>query len=205
MASQCPKCGQPVDEDYVCCAGVEFQWKCLSCQKRNRGFALPFGRCALCGGELVRVDDKGPSDDAGGSALREAFEIEISAFHFYRRLAEAVDDPETSDFFKELSEMEREHATELQEKYHLHLDNEEIFRDTGHPLPQPFFEDLRFFADTGDIRRLYESAIALEKKTLDFFTKKAQELSGMKVKELYLELAAEERNHISLLESERDK
>lgn len=205
MGSQCPKCHQPVEEDLICCAGIEFQWKCAECHKRSRGFVLPFGRCPLCGGKVIVVDEEKVTDDARVLALREAFQIEVSAYHFYRRLSEAVDDPETSDFFEGMSQMERDHASELSQKYHLHLEEAAIFRDLGWPLPQPFFEDLCFFAETGDQRRLYDCAISLEKKTLHFFLQRAKVLPSNKERDLYLELAAEEKEHIALLESERDK
>lgn len=137
-------------------------------------------------------------------ALQEAFQIEVESHHFYRRLAEAVDDPEASDFFESLSQMEKDHAEEISKKYHLHP-SADLFQDTGKPLPHPFFEPLRFFADTGNFRRLYDSAISLEKKTLDFFEKNAKTLPPGKERDLYLELAAEEEGHIALLESQRDR
>src|SRR3989338_6887562 len=171
MASQCPKCHQWLEEDYVCCPGIEFQWRCSSCQKRTKGFAIPFGQC-LCGGSLVRVDDKYPLSQEKILVLQEAFQIEINAVHFYRRLANAVDDPQVSDFFESMSDMEKEHAKELNDKYHLHLD-ETTFKNTDHPLPQAFSDELSFFADTGDLKRLYNSAIALENKTLTFFLEKS--------------------------------
>src|SRR3989338_412400 len=128
MGSQCPRCHQPVDEDLVCCAGIEFQWRCEQCHKRSRGFAVPFGRCELCGGNLARIGEEPPS---GGRllALQEAFQIEVSSHLFYRRLAKAVEDPQIGDFFETLAEKEREHANELNEKYHLHL-GEGMFCDS---------------------------------------------------------------------------
>ena len=50
MPSTCPKCRQVVAEDIVCCAELRYTWKCTSCAKLSTGFALPFGRCFLCGG-----------------------------------------------------------------------------------------------------------------------------------------------------------
>lgn len=205
MASQCPKCHQPLDEDYVCCAGIEFQWRCSLCQKRTRGFAIPFGKC-LCGGDLIRLDEieqKEVLPQERVLALQEAFQIEVNAHLFYRHLADAVEDPQVSDFFETMSDMEKEHAQELNEKYHLHL-KEESFQNIDHPLPKKYFESLRSFADTGNLRHLYDCAIDLEKGTLNFFLSKSDSLSG-KEKELYLELAAEEREHIAMLESERDR
>lgn len=203
MASQCPQCHQVLDEDYVCCAGIEFQWTCTKCHKRSRGFAIPFGRCPLCGGELLRMVEDEKFDPGRVLIVQAAIQIEISSCLFYHRLAEAVDDPQASDFFESLALMEREHAIELSEKYHVHL-AEEAFRDTGHSLPQPFFEDLCFFADTGDIKRLFNCAINLERRTLEFFLKKSKEIPAGVERRLYLELAAEEEEHIALLESQRD-
>ncbi|MBI2501154.1 MAG: hypothetical protein HYW02_06795 [Deltaproteobacteria bacterium] len=203
MPSQCPKCHEVLDEDYVCCAGVEFQWRCKDCCKRSRGFAIPFGQCELCGGSLEKICEESPSD-ARIAILQEAFQIEVGSSLFYQRLAEAVDDPESADFFEEMAEMEREHASELSKKYHLHL-GDRVFQDTGRPLPYPFFEDLCFFNESGEIRRLFDCAIRLEKKTLTFFENKVPLIPEGRERELYQELAAEEREHIVLLESRRDR
>ncbi|HSA60491.1 MAG TPA: ferritin family protein [bacterium] len=203
MASQCPKCHQPVDEDYICCAGIEFQWRCNRCRKRTRGFAIPFGKC-LCGGDLTRIEGKESAVEERLLALQQAFQIEVEAVHFYHHLAEAVDDPQVSDFFENMSRMEKEHAQELNEKYHLHVD-EEGFLDAKGPIPRPFFDDLRFFSETGDLRSLYNCAITLEMRTLNFFLEKSKTLPEGAERLLYEELAAEEREHIAILESERDR
>lgn len=204
MASQCPKCHRALEEDYICCAGVEFQWVCVKCYKRSRGFVIPFGACNMCGGSLERSDvDEHPSQGRL-LALQEAIQLEINAVHFYHRLAEAVDDPQTSDFFESLSEMEKGHAKELCERYHVDL-KDDIYADHGGALPTPFFDDVSVFANTGDVSRLYDCAISLEKKTRDFFLEKAELMAAGPEKTLYLELAAEEGEHIALLESERDR
>lgn len=204
MATQCPKCHQVVGEDYICCANIEFQWLCESCHKRSRGFVMPFGQCSLCGGALQKSELPEHPSKKSLLALQEAIQIEINAYHFYHHLAEATDDPETSDFFESLSAMEKEHAEELSQKYHIHLEPS-IFGETDRPLPEPFFEHLCFFASTGDVNRLYDCAIALEKRTLDFFLRNSKNFALGAEKDLYLELAAEEREHITLLESQRDR
>lgn len=205
MPSQCPKCHQSVEEDYICCADVEFQWKCRSCQKRSRGFAIPFGQCSLCGGELEMMEGKESLKDDQVHLIQEAIQIEITGFHFYRRLSDIVDDPQTSDFFASLSDMEREHIEELSQKYHIHLTESEIMVPVHELLPRPFFEGLCCFEDSGDVTRLYDCAISLEKRTLDFYTDRAKFFPQGEIQNLCLELAAEEREHIQLLESERDR
>ena len=204
MASQCPKCHEPLDEEGICCAGIEFQWRCVSCYKRTRGFAVPFGRCELCGGTLERLSGKNAETDARILALQEAFQIEVSSHLFYRRLAAAVDDPQVSDFFESLAEQEREHALELERKYHIHLGRDPL-RYSGGRLPYPFFDDLCFFANSGEVSRLFDCAIALEKRTQQFFVEKAAQFAAGALQDLYRELAAEEEGHVTLLETEKER
>lgn len=204
MATQCPKCHEFVEEDYVCCANIEFQWVCQSCHKRSRGFALPFGQCPLCGGHLQQDLPEDHPSQASITALQEAMQIELNAYHYYQRLAAATQDSKRKNFFQNISEMEREHAEELSTKYHLNL-GEIAFRKTSHPMPKSFQDSLHAFNKTGDLKALYNCAIDFEKKGHDFFSKKATELSKGKERDLYLELAAEEEEHIALLETERDR
>ena len=73
-AMLCPKCHRPLegDEEYICCADSELQWRCTDCGKVSEGFAFPYGMCPYCGGKLevgdpARVEDgQGP----GGHPLR---------------------------------------------------------------------------------------------------------------------------------------
>jgi hypothetical protein len=52
MPSSCPKCRRVIEEDEICCAQVRYTWRCKSCFKLTSGFAVPYGKCFLCGGEL---------------------------------------------------------------------------------------------------------------------------------------------------------
>lgn len=205
MPSQCPKCHQMLDEDYVCCADIEFQWLCSSCHKRTRGFALPFGCCPSCGGKIAM--DQGIEwlkKDEGLALLQEAIQIEISGYHFYRRLACLVKDPQRKEFFQSLSDMEEGHAGELAQKYHINLLKEELFSDTHTQLPTDLFDGLTNFEKTGDMKKLYDIAIGLETKAHQFFLDKSKTLKSEDLKELCLELAAEEKDHAEMLEAEKD-
>ena len=53
MPSACPKCHRVLDQDEICCAQIRYTWKCKQCHKLSTGFALPYGKCFLCGGDLA--------------------------------------------------------------------------------------------------------------------------------------------------------
>jgi len=55
MPSNCPKCRRILEEDEICCAQVRYTWKCRKCHKLSTGFAVPYGKCFLCGGELEQI------------------------------------------------------------------------------------------------------------------------------------------------------
>ncbi len=206
MPSQCPKCHQVLDEDYVCCAGLEFQWKCQTCHKRSRGFALPFGACPSCGGTLMAdTGAEALKTDAGLALLHEALQIEISGICFYRHLAGTAAEPSVVEFFSSLAAMEEEHAQDLIAKYHLHVALEELLPSTTPPLPQSLFEGLSFYAKSGDVKHLYDTALILEHKARDYFRTKTASIASPHFRDLCQELASEEEEHIHLLESERDK
>ena len=58
MPSSCPKCRRVVEEDEICCAQVRYTWRCKSCFKLTSGFAVPYGKCFLCGGELELIQNR---------------------------------------------------------------------------------------------------------------------------------------------------
>jgi glutamate synthase (NADPH/NADH) small chain len=204
MASMCPKCHQPVDEDIVCCANLKITWKCGKCGKRSVGFAFPFGRCPMCGGALSQVDLPSVEGREEVEAVQTAIQFEMTAAAFYRHAAALAKDPGAREAFERFVEFEEGHRDELEEKYHVHPDPERP------RLADAFVRD-ELFAGVDDrdaVRqadRLYEIALGHERRTRDFFERKVKELPAGPARELYRELAMEEEEHISLLESERVK
>jgi len=204
MASMCPKCHQPVDEDIVCCAEIRITWKCQGCGKRSVGFAFPFGRCPMCGGHLAMADPAQIGSHAALEAVQTAIQFEVTAATFYRLAAGRARDAGTRAAFERLAEFEDGHREELEEKYHVHP-------DPGQPgLPKSFVRDVLFAGvdeqnAVAQADKLYEIAIGHETSTRDFFRKKAAELPEGSERELFRELAMEEEEHIALLEAERDK
>ncbi len=202
----CPKCHQPLEgeEQYICCAGQTLQWKCEKCDKVSEGFAFPYGQCPTCQGTLVRDAGAGPVDEDNEKAMeaiRTAFEIELGGGAYYRKAAQEAHDPALKDLFSRMSEMEDEHLETLQRRYHAQV-----------PPPSPDFETTRAAIFAGlehrpdDPANLLRVAIGFEERAVSFFSGHVQECpQGSVERELYEELAAEEREHVELLTLELER
>lgn len=206
MASRCPKCHEVVGDDVVCCAEVRYTWKCKACGKLSTGFVVPYGRCYLCGGEN-RVVEPYDGDDPGKVAVvREAMQYELDMFQFYRMGMKRTSDPQLRAVLEEMYRKEEDHLGELERKYHVHLDPS--LREASperEKLMQSFiFAGIDFDDDT-HVLQLYDKAIAMEKRTRDHFQARAAELPPGAEKEIYRELAAEEEDHVAMLETEREQ
>lgn len=177
MSVLCSVCHQSTEEANVCCDGIEYHDECTQCRRAIAGTPMVTGQCKL---------------------RQEIFWMEIEACHFYHRMASSVQDPDAKHFFETLSLMERDHAQELNERYHLHY-GEEVFQDTGKPLTHPFFYDTSSFANQRDIQALYQSAIHLEKTILNLFLERLESFPEGRERRLFLELAEEEKEHIQML------
>ncbi len=200
MPSTCPKCHQVLEEDYVCCADVTYTWKCTQCRKLSKGFVIPFGRCEGCGGSLEIVDDSAYRDAARLKPIQQALQAEMNAYSFYSMLAAESTDPDVRTLFASLSEMEREHLENLANKYHAHLEEESV--QTAHPkIRQIVLGGIEHVPARERLVTLYERAIEMERRARGFFLKQVEALEEGLEREIYRELAAEEDEHIALLES----
>jgi rubrerythrin len=201
MASQCPKCRLFVADDAVCCAGVGTTWKCQTCGKLSMGFVFPYGSCFLCGGPLRVVAAYQLTDPGRIEPIREAVQFEIDMYHFYRLAIERVSEPATRELLLDLRDREEEHLEELTAKYHVHLDPE-ILAPTARAedlLDRKLFEGIDFEVASG-IDELYRRAIELERRTQAHFERRAARMPSGVERELYRELAAEEVEHVAMLE-----
>lgn len=196
----CPKCQQPLDseESYICCAGATLQWRCQSCAKVSEGFAFPYGMCPHCGGRLEALKRGGVEGEAGLDAIRAAFQIELGGQAFYDRAAARVADPTLKELFGRFSAMEREHMDTLSRRYHVSM-----------PDPTAGFRVDVAAINAGvegridDPGTLFQAAITFEKRAVAFFTERARTVpAGSPEQQLYRELAAEEVEHVTLLETE---
>jgi len=198
--SICPRCKRPLEDEepYICCAGVELRWRCTECHKVSEGFAFPYGMCPHCKGKLELLERDAIADDAAMEAVRKAFEIELGGHAFYSRASRDAKDPELRELFGRFAEMEKEHMQTLSRRYHASL-----------PEPSTEFQLDRAAIFAGverkpeDPANLFRIAIAFEERAVDFFTREGERApDGSIERELYRELAAEEREHVALLTTE---
>lgn len=200
MPSTCPKCHRVLEEDYVCCADVTYTWKCTQCRKRSQGFVVPFGRCEACGGTLEVVEEFALADPGRLAPIQQALQAELNACTFYSLAAQEAADPEVQTLFGSLAAMEQDHLQNLADKYHVPLP--ESLAAPPHPkIRALIFDGLDAVPDPDRLLHLYERAIEMERRARAFFLRQVAALAEGLEREIYRELAAEEDEHIALLES----
>lgn len=207
MASTCPKCHQIIEDDSVCCADVKYSWKCRSCGKLTSGFVVPYGRCFLCGGENEVIEGYRGARPDQVAIVQEAVQYEIDMYQFYRLAVPRSSNAKLRAVLEELYHKEEDHLAELEDKYHLHFESE--FRKPPESaeriLSQWIFRGIDFSDDEGHVTAVYDQAIAMERRTRDHFQLRADSIPSGAQKEIYRELAAEEDEHVDILETEREQ
>lgn len=196
----CPKCHQPLegDESYICCAAATLEWRCDSCAKVSEGFAFPYGMCPHCGGNLKMLARSSVSDEGSVNAIRIAFQIELGGKAFYDRAAAQVEEPVLKALFSNFSAMEHEHMETLSRRYHVEVPNPSDGFRVDLAAIQAGIE-----GKIDDPETLFRTAIVFEKRAVAFFKERAKTVQeGSAEQELYRELAAEEDEHVALLETE---
>ena len=206
MPSSCPKCRRVLEEDEICCAQVRYSWRCRSCFKLTSGFAIPYGKCFMCGGDLEVIPTRDLGDSMRFRAIRDAVQFELNSFHFYKLARDRATRPEQRAVLDRLYEAELDHLHELEEKYHAHLDREvvELSADEDALLSNWLFRGIHLNDDSG-VADLYRAALEMERRTRDHFRKLEAELPPGLEKDLCGELAAEEEEHVALLEGELEQ
>jgi rubrerythrin len=196
----CPKCHRPIEgeEEYICCADAVLKWRCQQCAKVSEGFAFPYGACPHCGGKLEVLSGDEKPDSAALVALRRAFEIEVSGYAFYQRASQQAKDPIIADVFVRLAAMEQEHMVTLSRRYHV-----EPTHPTGEFRPEVAALYAGVAVKPDDPVALLRIAIAFEEQAASYFADQAVKApENSAARQAYRELAAEERDHASLLHTE---
>jgi len=154
--------------------------------------------CPHCKGKLEMLD-RGVIDDTKGlDAIRAAFEIELGGHAFYQRAASDSKDPVLRELFGRFAGMEKEHMETLSKRYHADLpktagdfqiDHAAIFAGVDRKPEDP--------------ANLFRIAISFEERAVKFFTEQGEQAPGGSIeRDLYKELAAEEREHVAILTTE---
>jgi len=206
MPSSCPKCRRVLEEDEICCAQVRYSWRCRSCFKLTTGFAIPYGKCFLCGGDLEVIPARELGDSMRFRAIRDAVQFELNSFHFYKLARDKAANADQRAVLERLYEAELDHLHELEEKYHAHLDRSvvELSADEQTLLSNWLFRGI-YVTENSGIGDLYRAALEMERRTRDHFRKLASELPPGLERDLCGELAAEEEEHVALLEGELEQ
>src|SRR3954462_15218231 len=206
MPSTCPKCRATVEEDEICCAQVRYTWRCKSCFKLTSGLAMPYGKCFMCGGQLEQIQDRDLGDSMRFRAIRDAVQFELNSFHFYKLARDKASSPEQRAVLERLYEAELDHLHELEAKYHAHLDREveELSASEDALLANWLFRGIRV-GEESSITSLYQAALEMERRTRDHFQRLSRELPAGLERELCAELAAEEEEHVAMLEGELEQ
>lgn len=204
MASICPKCRQELAEDAVCCAEVRHTWKCRQCGKRSTGYVVPYGKCFLCGGDNETIERFSHPDEASARLIQEAIQMELDTYQFYRLSLDRAKDPTQKSVFEQLALKERDHLEEIEEKYHVHLDPGvvDLPPDASKLLASWILQGIDFEDSGAGVEEMYKRALLIEGCTRDHFLLRAEQLQDGPERELCREFAAEEEDHIALLESE---
>jgi rubrerythrin len=139
-------------------------------------------------------------------AIRDAVQFELDSFHFYKLARDKAKTPDQRAVLERLYDAELDHLHELEEKYHAHLDREvvELSANEQLLLSNWLFRGIELSGDSG-VRDLYQAALEMERRTRDYFHKLAAELPAGLEKDLCGELAAEEEEHVALLEGELEQ
>ena len=205
MASTCPKCHQVIEDDSVCCADVKYTWKCKSCDKVSTGFVIPYGRCHLCGGENEVINGYDGENPELVGIVQEAVQFEVDMYHFYRLAMGRTQNKQLQSVFEDLYHKEEEHLKTLEEKYHLHpvLDLRQLPSEDEDIVFRFIFHGIDFKDMEGHILQVFDRAIAMEKRTRNRFMAHAETLPPGPQKDLYKQLAAEEEDHVAILETEK--
>lgn len=201
MATKCPKCHEFVEEDYICCAEVKFTWKCSECSKLSTGFVLPYGRCHLCSGKLNRVEEHAFSEPERMEPILQAVQFELDSFHFYTIASDRTKATQAKEVLSDLAEMELGHLEALEDKYHVHVEDRRL-HIPKEKIDSILFKGIEFGDDDRHLEGIYTKAIEVEERNRDVFLKMAEQATGPGEAELCRELAAEEEEHIAILQTE---
>ncbi|MCX5752752.1 MAG: ferritin family protein [Candidatus Krumholzibacteria bacterium] len=132
--------------------------------------------------------------------LARAIYREIGARDFYRRIAEAIRNPEGSERFDRLSKDEEGHRAKL-EGWYLKLFNAKFVAGRKE-LDGAEIKGVHVDDKTGAMEAL-DIAIDAEMKAEEFYSIEAAEVDDAELKRLLMQLSGEEHGHYELLLAER--
>jgi rubrerythrin len=165
---------------------------------------VPYGRCHMCGGEVSIVEPYPVLEGEAKQVVEEALRFEVDMYLFYRLARERSADASQRALFEQMYLKEQDHIAELESRYHVHLPEEILDQPPAEAgiTARWIFEGIDLTGGPGEVKPLYERALLMERRTRDHFLKRARGLPPGPQKEICRELAAEEEEHVAILEGE---
>jgi Fur family transcriptional regulator, ferric uptake regulator len=139
-------------------------------------------------------------------ALRIAIATERSGLEFYSRAARITKDPRGRDVFLRLAEEEKRHLSTLEQRYQKLIDQDAqlesrptflFFKGAANGLFARGADEL--LAHGIDDREAYKIGIRCERGSHRFFKKYGERFEDSEGKQIFLEFADEERDHLEML------
>jgi rubrerythrin len=166
-----------------------------------------FGTCQECatGAQSAPIDGATTERVFARDALRIAIATERSGLDFYTRAAALASDPRGRDVFRRLADEEQEHLGTLERRY------SQLVREDAALESYPTFlffkgaangifaEGAQRLRDGVDDLQALLIGIRCERDSHKFFRKYGERFEDSEGKQVFLEFAAEEREHRDLL------
>lgn len=178
-----------------------------------RGFAPAqsvvqiYGTCEACRTGRASTDDGGTIELVfARDAMRIAIATERSGLEFYARGARIVKDPRGREVFQRLAHEEKHHLSELEARYQALLKKDAqlesrptflFFKGAVNGLFAAGADQLR--RDGVDDREALRIGIRCERASHRFFKRYGERFEDSEGKQIFLEFADEEREHLELL------
>lgn len=203
MASTCPRCHKVLEEDEVCCAQIRFTWRCKKCFKLATGFAIPYGKCFMCGGDLEVMSHRDVDEGAQRHVVRDAVELQLTLFNFYKLARERAALPEQRDVLDWLCETALDHLQELEDRYHAHLDRDmvDLASKEERLIAHWALRNIRVGGDAA-LADLLGEALEIDRRARDHFRELESDFPAGIENDLCREFEAEASEDIAMIQTE---
>jgi rhodanese-related sulfurtransferase/rubrerythrin len=168
------------------------------------------GRKAV-GPEIMGLDLIGPETDYA-SNLAMGYALEDGLQQFYRQLGGKVDEAEEKKLLSRLAGFEDKHKAWLAEEYEVVrrddpglpplADGESLLMEGGRTISEYL---ARVRPELLDLEAIFDLAMMFETQALDLYGRLARKAQRQDVRELFLKLVDEEKQHLGYLEKEMER
>jgi hypothetical protein len=177
-------------------------WRCANCFKLATGFAIPYGKCFMCGGALEIIPRRDVNESAQRHVIRDAVELQLSLFNFFKLAGGRATHPEQREMLDWLGETALDHLHELEDRYRAHLDHDMVdLASHEDSLTRHWaLRDIRVGEDTA-VAEVLDDAMEIERRARDHFRQLESIFPAGIENDLCRELEAEANEDIALIQT----